>query len=51
MYAFFHADTPTLNSLESFAWAIEKAMIYGKLKRVKRKDPSFPLVPEVVCTK
>eukprot|EP01088_Endostelium_zonatum_P003480 TRINITY_DN14695_c0_g1_i1.p1 TRINITY_DN14695_c0_g1~~TRINITY_DN14695_c0_g1_i1.p1 ORF type:complete len:366 (-),score=87.73 TRINITY_DN14695_c0_g1_i1:20-1117(-) len=45
-FALYHSNVPCLNSLDSWLFAIEKATLYGKLMRVKAKDPTFPLIPE-----
>ena len=46
IYGFFHCDIPCLNSLDSFAYSIEKALHYTKLRRVVKIQPDFPLIPQ-----
>lgn len=47
IYAFYHHDIPCLNSIDSYVWSVEKAAHYAKLKRVQKKDPEFPLIPQI----
>jgi hypothetical protein len=44
MNAFMHANLPCINSLESFAWSVDKELLYGRLRTVRQRCPSFPLI-------
>lgn len=46
MKALFHSNVVCINSLDSFAWSIDKELAYGLLRRVQTACPSFPLVPQ-----
>lgn len=44
MAALHHANVVTVNSLASFTLAVDKAVLFGALRRVRDACPSFPLV-------
>jgi hypothetical protein len=44
MNAFMHANLPCINSLDSFAWSVDKELLYGRLRAVRNACPSFPLI-------
>jgi hypothetical protein len=46
MAGFFHANVETLNSLESFAFSVEKEKMWGLLRRCRDVDPTFPLIQD-----
>jgi ribosomal protein S6--L-glutamate ligase len=46
LYGFYHADVPSINSVDSFIWSVEKSSLYAKLRRVQKKYPDFPLIPQ-----
>lgn len=46
IYALYHNNVVCVNSIDSFVWSVEKAALYGKLRRVKQKMPDFPLIQQ-----
>jgi hypothetical protein len=50
IYAFYHHDIPCINSIDSFVWSVEKAILYTKLRRVQKRVKDFPLIPQVIIS-
>lgn len=46
LYAFYHADIPSVNNIESIIFNLEKPVSYGLLQKVKKKILDFPLIPQ-----
>lgn len=46
MGALFHHNVATVNSLESFAYSVEKEKLWGKMRQCRDEDPTFPLIAQ-----
>ncbi len=46
MAGFFHQNVETVNSLDSFAFSVEKEKMWGLLRKCRDEDPTFPLISD-----
>ncbi len=46
MAGFFHANVECVNSLDSFAFSVEKEKLWGLMRKCRDEDPTFPLIAD-----
>ncbi len=46
MAGFMHANVECINSLDSFAFSVEKEKLWGRMRQCRDDDPTFPLISD-----